>query len=522
MKKILFILILILLSVIFLMSCSNQNISGEARRSVSGNMQIKYKELIDNTNDNFNQFLNNVEPIIVENTNINRGSTASKGLIVVALDGSGDYTNIQDAFDNVNSGDTILIKQGTYELASYVTLNNKNNIIIKGDSSGQTIIRQILPFGGHLLFYIANSKNIIVKDLTFITDNDNLSFFTAGIRLAGINSALVKDIIFENLVFEDFDIAIDLNGPDYISNIKILNSNFIDNRVPFARTLPAVDINNVEFRNNYVYRQKPSRDLPGGGMPADPIFGPGLGEINNLIIDNNTIISDLQNANFNVSQSVLFFSPNAPATNIYIRNNLFQINSRYNTNLNCLSLNNYFLDNNTFGGEYDILLYIMGANVEIDRTSLEDSINVFDSDLFLVENSQMPLPSLKITNSEIIKDVLQIYGNFDYYMVDFNYYYNYEGVDNNNDGIGDTPHQIYDGDHNLITEDLHPRMAFGYCNDGTFAGQCSINKPNYCNYYVELVSNCQECGCPEFKQCQDNGECISFIGEKEDDIPASG
>src|SRR5690349_22272109 len=35
--------------------------------------------------------------------------------VIVALDGSGQYTSIQDAIDEAKSGDTILVKAGEYQ-----------------------------------------------------------------------------------------------------------------------------------------------------------------------------------------------------------------------------------------------------------------------------------------------------------------------------------------------------------------------------------------------------------------------
>lgn len=64
-----------------------------------------------------------------------------KGLIIVAKDGSGDYTSINEAVRNagdINSPTTILLREGTYDEVVY--LKNKHNISIVGINRDQCII----------------------------------------------------------------------------------------------------------------------------------------------------------------------------------------------------------------------------------------------------------------------------------------------------------------------------------------------------------------------------------------------
>ena len=44
------------------------------------------------------------------------------------------------------------------------------------------------------------------------------------------------------------------------------------------------------------------------------------------------------------------------------------------------------------------------------------------------------------------------------------------------------------------------------CSDGTPSGQCSTNRPLYCNNGI-LVNNCELCGCPAGKTCKNDGSC---------------
>jgi hypothetical protein len=44
------------------------------------------------------------------------------------------------------------------------------------------------------------------------------------------------------------------------------------------------------------------------------------------------------------------------------------------------------------------------------------------------------------------------------------------------------------------------------CSDGTSYGQCSVNKPKYCDEGL-LIDDCQRCGCPPGQTCQADGRC---------------
>ena len=48
------------------------------------------------------------------------------------------------------------------------------------------------------------------------------------------------------------------------------------------------------------------------------------------------------------------------------------------------------------------------------------------------------------------------------------------------------------------------------CSDGTLFGECSSNKPYYCDN-GNLIENCSVCGCPAEKECQEDGSCKEHI-----------
>lgn len=57
-----------------------------------------------------------------------------------------------------------------------------------------------------------------------------------------------------------------------------------------------------------------------------------------------------------------------------------------------------------------------------------------------------------------------------------------------------------------VVKDLEP-IKKNICGDGTFFGECSVDKPYFCEKGV-LVNNVLKCGCPEFLE-EKNGECVS-------------
>lgn len=52
--------------------------------------------------------------------------------------------------------------------------------------------------------------------------------------------------------------------------------------------------------------------------------------------------------------------------------------------------------------------------------------------------------------------------------------------------------------------------AFSKCTDGTPYGQCSSNKPKYCNN-GDLVNKCSTCGCLSGQQCAITGNCVILV-----------
>jgi parallel beta-helix repeat protein len=77
-----------------------------------------------------------------------------------------DYSDaaVQEALINMNDGDTVYFQQGTYSFASMLSIDDKENIVVMGDSMSNTI----LSFSGQ----VNGAQSIIGTNLTFVLFRD--------------------------------------------------------------------------------------------------------------------------------------------------------------------------------------------------------------------------------------------------------------------------------------------------------------------------------------------------------------
>jgi hypothetical protein len=85
--------------------------------------------------------------------------------LVVALDGSGQYTSIQAAIDDARKGDVVHIKAGAYP--ENVTIHSKDRVRIVGDGPGKvTILGRDLVGSFHIGKWPYGATNIEISGLT--------------------------------------------------------------------------------------------------------------------------------------------------------------------------------------------------------------------------------------------------------------------------------------------------------------------------------------------------------------------
>lgn len=158
-----------------------------------------------------------------------------QGTFVVANDGSGDFSSIQEAHDALPSGGgIILVKEGTYE-SSRITIS-KDNVTIKG--SGHSTIIKLVAADTHLFVVASNTDYCVVEDLQL--DGTNASgytfLFSANTTRSRISGCWFSNwtpvgcqvwsgatfIIIENCIFETENTAVNnfailINASSYIT-----------------------------------------------------------------------------------------------------------------------------------------------------------------------------------------------------------------------------------------------------------------------------------------------------------------
>jgi hypothetical protein len=91
---------------------------------------------------------------------------ASAKTIVVALDGSGDFTSLQEAVDHARKGDTVFVKPGRYP--QDVTIHSKENVKLVGAGREQVILlgREDVVGVLHVGKWPYGASNIEISDMT--------------------------------------------------------------------------------------------------------------------------------------------------------------------------------------------------------------------------------------------------------------------------------------------------------------------------------------------------------------------
>lgn len=94
-------------------------------------------------------------------------SSSTSRVWQVALDGSGQFSLIQEAIDQANSGDTILIKAGTY--AEDVTIHSKEGLLIIGEGIDRVFLTGEKRVGTlHIGKWPYGATNVTIQGLTVL------------------------------------------------------------------------------------------------------------------------------------------------------------------------------------------------------------------------------------------------------------------------------------------------------------------------------------------------------------------
>lgn len=132
--------------------------------------------------------------------------------IIVDASGGGDYTTIDDALDNVTTGQTIFIKSGTYTLAATRFFTTAEVYLIGEDNMNTTI-----DIGTYVFSFSPNNGSF---------SNLNCQISTGRFQFSG-NDMLIKDCVFES---SGLGRAIYGSGPRIIfTNNRFIGTNTTSN-----------------------------------------------------------------------------------------------------------------------------------------------------------------------------------------------------------------------------------------------------------------------------------------------------
>lgn len=133
---------------------------------------------------------------------MNFGSFASRVVAtkVVATDGTGDFTDIQDAVDDLPAGGGVVyIKEGTYTITSAVVIANSNTAIIGAGHSTKIINNTSLS-----TIFSASAKTHLHFEKLYLYSSAKANN-VIGILSTGCDYTRIVDCWFENLVSSIYD-----------------------------------------------------------------------------------------------------------------------------------------------------------------------------------------------------------------------------------------------------------------------------------------------------------------------------
>ncbi|UCG69389.1 MAG: right-handed parallel beta-helix repeat-containing protein [Thermoplasmata archaeon] len=314
--------------------------------------------------------------IIVEIAPVVKGSST---IYVDDVPGSGpgnpaeNYTRIQDAIDNANTGDTVFVYNGTYyeHVVINKTINltgeNRNTTIIDGGGSGDVV-------------YVS-ANNVNITEFTVTGSGSNFNPRDAGIEL--YNAQDCKAI------------------HNYVSNnnygILLLNSqsnDIIDNNasINYHGILFSYS-NNSKIRGNFAYKNKYGIYLSESYMNNVSYNTASYNDIHGIVIassSNNDIIYN--DAYFNDGHGI--YSDYSSGNNLSynnVSNNRFGINLEYigysNVTGNIISSNRFY--GISLGGTYYNILkenilkkngiYVFGSQIDQWNTHTIDTSNIVNN-----------------------------------------------------------------------------------------------------------------------------------------------
>ncbi|HKY71770.1 MAG TPA: pectinesterase family protein [Nitrospira sp.] len=162
---------------------------------------------------------------------VHGGPPPAPKTIVVALDGSGDFTSIQEAVDAAGKGDTVFLKPGRYE--QDVTIHSKDHVRLLGAGQDKVILvgREDLVGVLHVGKWPYGASNIEISDMTINEHGGHAVGLFNGrgvlLRRLTVNGMLFSQQV-EDARIEDCTIGgSETTGVQFADSQAVLIGNFI-------------------------------------------------------------------------------------------------------------------------------------------------------------------------------------------------------------------------------------------------------------------------------------------------------
>jgi len=209
---------------------------------------------------------------------------ASAATITVGNDIWANYANIQDAIDNANSGDTILVNPGTYR--ENVNVNKPLTIISRSENPDHTVVQA--SKNNHVFHVTSNNVTVIGFKITGTHGPTK-----AGIYLDGVQECTIANNILSN----------NENGIGLVSSI---NNTIINNTIN-SNSFEGIDLersSNNELSNNtiisnmwdgMILEASNNNRFSNNIINSNRMDGISFINSNNNRVNNNTINSNGQN-----------------------------------------------------------------------------------------------------------------------------------------------------------------------------------------------------------------------------------
>ena len=427
--------------------------------------------------------------------------------LYVGGSGPGNYTSIQDAIDDASNGDTIFVYSGTYyeniiiDVSIDLIGEDKDTTIISGDGNGHVVELtsddvtitgfKIRNGGGYLGASAIHTptNNVAIYENIF---SDNMF----GVKLYYSSNVDITDNIFTDNSWRGIEIKGSTNT--VISNNQITYSGvgaiWIDGSAQNILIQNNIIKNNgdgIHVSTGYELKISENYIADNEETGVNVLYSPYV------IIEDNDIINHTWNNIWITYSDYLHVSGNY-ITNNHVGYNMFSSGIFIDLTSHGIVENNEICNvySNGILVQFSTYLTIRGNNIinnddngiwfrydSTQNTVVDNLIKDNDVGIYTWSGSSNNV----FHHNDVINNFQHTWSSQSYNNVwddgsEGNYWDNYEGLDEDENGIGDTPHNVYDGVDNypiMIAIGITSNPPNKPTIDGVLEGQAGI----YYTYY---------------------------------------